>query len=290
MSNWTRLLFVFAAGIAFVACQAASPPASPASAAPAEVAPHDGPAPAAAPPAVPERAEPSPPSPAEPAAPAAAEPTADPPSGNAAAPSHEGLLKPALANETAPERYTVLLATTKGDLHVDVRRSWAPLAADRFYNLVKLGFFDDVAFFRVVEGFIAQTGLSGDPEVNAAWRSQMIHDDPVTQSNLHGMLSFAASGPNTRTTQLFINLSPNDRLDAMGFAPFARARELDVAQKLFAGYGEGAPGGAGPMQQRIQREGNRYLKAEFPKLDYIERATIADETRAPLKQRALPLR
>jgi peptidyl-prolyl cis-trans isomerase A (cyclophilin A) len=200
------------------------------------------------------------------------------------------LLDPGSAKETAPERFTAVLHTTQGELHVDVRRSWAPNGADRFYNLVKAGFFDGVAFFRVVAGFMAQTGLHGEPAVNTAWRGQMIADDPVTQSNVPGMMSFAASGPNTRTTQVFINLAANERLDAMGFAPFGRVRELDVAQKLFAGYGEGAPMGSGPMQQRIQREGNRYLKAEFPKLDYIERATIENETRAPLKQRQLPAR
>jgi peptidyl-prolyl cis-trans isomerase A (cyclophilin A) len=200
------------------------------------------------------------------------------------------LLEPERAKETAPERFTAVLHTTQGELHVDVRRSWAPNGADRFYNLVKAGFFDGVAFFRVVAGFMAQTGLHGEPAVNTAWRGQMIADDPVTQSNVPGMMSFAASGPNTRTTQVFINLAANERLDAMGFAPFGRVRELDVAQKLFAGYGEGAPMGSGPMQQRIQREGNRYLKAEFPKLDYIERATIENEMRAPLKQRQLPAR
>jgi peptidyl-prolyl cis-trans isomerase A (cyclophilin A) len=198
------------------------------------------------------------------------------------------LLRPPSSPPPAPEAYTALLRTTQGELRVDVRRSWAPLGADRFYHLVKLGFFDGIAFFRVVAGFMAQTGLHGDPAVNTAWRNQLIPDDPVAQSNLPGMISFATSGPNTRTTQVFINLADNARLDGMGFAPFGRVRELEIAQRLFSGYGEGAPQGAGPMQARIQREGNGYLKAEFPKLDYIERATIEKESNPPLKQRTLP--
>jgi peptidyl-prolyl cis-trans isomerase A (cyclophilin A) len=270
------LAFMCAAGIG---CQAPAPPAAVAAAETA--APQVQPAHEAAPPAQPAAAvAPAPAAP--PAVPSL--PAAEPPATN------QALLEPERATETAPERFTAVLHTTKGELHVDVRRSWAPNGADRFYNLVKLGFFDGVAFFRVVAGFMAQTGLHGDPAVNSAWRSRMIADDPVAQSNLPGMMSFAAAGPNTRTTQVFINLAANDRLDGMGFAPFGRVRELDVAQQLFAGYGEGAPAGSGPMQQRIQREGNRYLKAEFPKLDYIERATIENETRAPLKQRQLPVR
>jgi peptidyl-prolyl cis-trans isomerase A (cyclophilin A) len=186
-------------------------------------------------------------------------------------------LDPRRATLTAPERFTVVLETTQGDLHLDVRRSWAPRGADRFYNLVKLGFYEDVAFFRVLAGFMAQTGLHGDPAINTLWRTQRIEDDPVAQSNLPGMVSFAMSGKNSRTTQVFINIGNNANLDNMGFAPFGRARELDVLAKLHSGYGEGAPGGAGPAQARIQREGNSYLKAEFPRLDYIKRALIVDE-------------
>jgi peptidyl-prolyl cis-trans isomerase A (cyclophilin A) len=187
------------------------------------------------------------------------------------------LLNPRLANDPAPERFTVNLQTARGELHVDVRRSWAPHGADRIYNLVRAGYFDDTAFFRVIEGFIAQVGISGIPEVNRAWRGAAIDDDPVAQSNARGTISFAAAGKNTRTTQIFINLSDNPQLDAMGFAPFGRVRELDLAQKLYAGYGEGAPAGHGPLQARIQREGNAYLKGSFPELDFIQHATISDE-------------
>jgi peptidyl-prolyl cis-trans isomerase A (cyclophilin A) len=211
----------------------------------------------------------------EPTPAAAPQPAAEPSPDNAAEIKRQ-LLDPKRATDTAPERFTVVLETTRGDMHLDVRRSWAPRGADRFYNLVKLGFYEDVALFRVIAGFMAQTGLHGDPAVNAMWRTQRIEDDPVTQSNLPGMVSFAMSGKNTRTTQIFINIGNNANLDAMGFAPFGRVRELDVLAKIHSGYGEGAPGGAGPSQARIQREGNAYLKAEFPQLDYIKRALIVD--------------
>jgi peptidyl-prolyl cis-trans isomerase A (cyclophilin A) len=148
---------------------------------------------------------------------------------------------------------------------------------DRLYNLARLGYFDGNAFFRVVEGFVAQVGIHGDPAVNRVWRARSIEDDPVAQSNVRGMVSFAASGKKSRTTQIFISLADNAGLDRLGFAPLGRVRELDIAQKLYAGYGEAAPAGRGPSQTRIQREGNAYLKAEFPNLDYIERAVIEDE-------------
>jgi peptidyl-prolyl cis-trans isomerase A (cyclophilin A) len=220
-------------------------------------------------------------------APAAArpEPAPEPAQARAIEPSAEAsadtkrrqLLDPTHATLTAPERFTVRLETTQGDLHVDVHRSWSPRGADRFYNLVKLGFYEDVALFRVIAGFVAQTGLHGDPAVNALWRTARIEDDPVAQSNVPGMVSFAMSGKNSRTTQFFINLGNNANLDSMGFSPFGRVRELDVLAKLHSGYGEGAPGGNGPAQNRIQREGNRYLKAEFPQLDYIKHALIVDQ-------------
>lgn len=191
------------------------------------------------------------------------------------------LLDPSLQDETAPERFTVLFQTTKGELHLDVRRSWAPRGADRFYTLVKSGFFTDVAFFRVIAGFAAQAGIHGDGAINDVWRARRIEDDPVTQSNVRGMVSFATSGKNSRTTQFFVNLGDNPNLDAMGFAPIGRVRELDVLAKLHAGYGEGAPAGRGPVQSRMQREGNSYLKNEFPTLDYIEQASISDAHAAP---------
>jgi peptidyl-prolyl cis-trans isomerase A (cyclophilin A) len=208
---------------------------------------------------------------APPAPPVAAEVKA--PDDEAAPPRERDkrLLDPILANETAPERFTVLLDTTAGPIHLDLRRSWAPRGVDRFYNLVRIGFFDGASFFRVVPGFVAQVGIAADPAVSRAWRTQRIADDPVTQTNVSGMVSFATSGKNSRTTQLFINLADNTRLDAMGFAPIGRIRELDVARKLYSGYGEA------PVQARIEREGDGYLRAQFPKLDAIKRATIADE-------------
>ncbi len=226
------------------------------------------------------------PMPGEPSKPEA-EPPAAPP-GSAAHETPPQLLNPGLATRKAPDRYTVALETTKGTINIDVRRDWAPLGADRFYNLVRLRFFEDMAFFRVLDHFVAQSGLHGDPAVNTAWRDARIQDDPVKETNTTGMVTFATSGPNSRTTQFFINTGDNAGLDRMGFAPFGRVRELDLARTLYAGYGEGAPSGRGPMQARIQREGNAYLREQFPDLDYIKSATIVAETNAPLKQRALP--
>lgn len=184
------------------------------------------------------------------------------------------LLNPAAANERAPDRYTVEMTTTKGPILIDVTRAWAPAGADRFYNLVRIGYFTDVAFFRVMEGFMAQAGIHGDPAVNRAWRAANIPDDPVTQQNTRGMLSYAMAGPGTRTTQFFISFGDNRNLDAMGFAPFGRVRDMATVDRLHAGYGEGAPRGRGPMQGRLQMEGNAYLRAEFPNLDYIQSARI----------------
>lgn len=177
-------------------------------------------------------------------------------------------------DEQAPAVFAVKLVTTKGDVVIDVTREWAPLGADRFYTMVKAGFFKDVAFFRVIERFMAQTGLSGSPALNAKWRARPLKDDPVEQSNLRGMVTFATSGLNSRTTQFFINFADNKSLDRMGFAPFGKVRDMTVVDALYNGYGEGAPGGKGPSQQRIVGEGNSYLKAKFPKLDYIKSAEI----------------
>ena len=187
------------------------------------------------------------------------------------------LLRPAAANEQAPERYTVELTTTEGPILIDVTRAWAPLGADRFYNLVKIGFFEDMAFFRVIEGFMAQTGLHGDPRVNRAWRTASIQDDPVRQSNTRDRVTFATSGANSRTTQFFINFGDNSRLDGMGFAPFGQVRDMRAVDALHAGYGEGAPRGRGPSQGRIQSQGNAYLRQAFPELDYIRSARIVSE-------------
>lgn len=195
------------------------------------------------------------------------------PAGPTSAPGG-ALLDPSLAVEQAPEEYSVRLQTTKGVVVIDVVRAWAPLGADRFYNLVRIGYYDDAAFFRTIAGFMTQIGIHGDPAVSAIWKEAKIPDDPVTQSNTRGMVSFATSGPNTRTTQFFINYKDNSRLDSMGFAPFGVVRDMKSVDKLWVGYGEGDPMGPGPNQTRIQEEGNAYLRADFPKLDYLVRATI----------------
>jgi peptidyl-prolyl cis-trans isomerase A (cyclophilin A) len=183
---------------------------------------------------------------------------------------------PAQATATAPATYKVKMSTTKGDFTIEVHRDWAPIGADRFYNLVKLGYFTDVAFFRVIKDFMVQFGIHGDPEMNRAWRQARIQDDPTgKQSNKRGMVTFATSGPNSRTTQMFINYSDNGPLDRQGFAPFGKVVDgMKVVDSIEGMYGEGAPGGRGPAQGRFQSEGNAYLKAEFPKMDYIKSASI----------------
>ncbi len=175
----------------------------------------------------------------------------------------------------APATFRARFETGKGAFVIEVQRDWAPLGADRFYNLVKSGYYDGVRFFRVIPGFMAQFGIHGDPQVSAAWRDARIPDDPVRQRNARGMVSFATAGPGTRTTQLFINYRDNSQLDGMGFAPFGRVAEgMDVVDRLYGGYGEGAPSGRGPDQGRIQAEGNAYLERAFPELDQVRRATI----------------
>ena len=158
---------------------------------------------------------------------------------------------------------------------IEVHRDWSPQGADRFYNLVRTGYYDGVRFFRVISGFMAQFGIHGDPAVSARWRERRIPDDPVRQSNVRGAVSYAMAGPNTRTTQLFINFGDNSRLDGSGFSPFGQVVEgMDVVDRLNAEYGEGAPRGAGPDQSRIQAEGNAYLERDFPRLDFVRRATV----------------
>ena len=182
---------------------------------------------------------------------------------------NHALLHPALLKATAPAVFKVRLTTTRGDFVVEVHRDWAPLGADRFYNLVKNGYFNNASFFRVVYGFVAQFGLSPVPAVNAAWQHTEISDDPVKQTNAEGTLTFASRGPNTRTTQLFINFGDNARLDAMGFAPFATVVEgMDVVDKIYPGYGES------PDQGQLTDQGDAYVKANFPKIDKIKLARI----------------
>jgi cyclophilin family peptidyl-prolyl cis-trans isomerase len=186
------------------------------------------------------------------------------------------LRNPDALKEQAPATFNANFDTSKGLFVITVHRDWAPLGADRFYNLVKNGFYDDVRFFRVIDGFMAQFGIHGNPQVASAWRSAQIKDDPVKQSNKRGTVTFATSGPNTRTTQLFINFGDNAALDKQGFSPFGEVTKgMDVVDKIYNGYGEGAPRGKGPDQGRTQSEGNAYLTKDFPKLDYIKTATIA---------------
>jgi peptidyl-prolyl cis-trans isomerase A (cyclophilin A) len=189
---------------------------------------------------------------------------------------NEKLARPTALNQMAPETYRAKFETTRGDFVIEVTRAWAPNGADRFFNLVKNGFYDDCRFFRVVYGFMAQWGIHGDPAVAAVWRNATISDDPVKESNTRGLVSFATSGPNTRTTQVFINYADKNMvLDAQGFAPFGKVVEgMDVVNKLFSGYGEPPPKGHGPEQDRIQKDGNAYLNKSFPHLDAIRKATI----------------
>src|SRR5216684_7416304 len=186
------------------------------------------------------------------------------------------LMNPASLRAKAPDVFKAEFTTTKGKFVVEVHRDWAPLGADRFYNLVKNGFFDDARFFRVIAEFMVQFGINGNPAVQAPLREATFKDDPVKQSNKKGYVTFAKSGlPNSRSTQVFINFQDNDNLDSQGFAPFGRIVDgMNVVQKLNSDYGDGAPSGRGPDQARIQMEGNAYLTKDFPKLDYIKTATI----------------
>jgi peptidyl-prolyl cis-trans isomerase A (cyclophilin A) len=179
------------------------------------------------------------------------------------------LLNPASLHAKAPAVFKAKFSTTAGDFTVEVHRDWAPLGADRFYNLVRNGYFTNAAFFRVVPGFVVQFGLSANPAVNKVWKDADIQDDPVVESNKRGFLVFATAGPNTRTTQLFINFGDNSRLDGMGFAPFGTVVEgMDVVDKIFPGYGES------PRQDLITDQGDTYLTANFPKIDKIKLAHV----------------
>ena len=185
------------------------------------------------------------------------------------------LLRPALLKERAPDQYQAKFTTTRGDFTVTVTRAWAPLGADRFYNLLKHHFYDNASFFRVLPGFVVQFGISAYPPVSAAWKKTEIKDDPVSQSNQRGYLVFATAGKDTRTTQVFINLADNKRLDSMGFAPFGQVTEgMNVVEMMYEGYGEGAPQGSGPDQSQIEQQGKPYLDKGWPKLDYIKTTTL----------------
>jgi len=186
---------------------------------------------------------------------------------------HRSLLDPASLNQKAPDSYKAKFTTTKGDFVIEVTRAWAPIGADRFYNLVKNGFFTDVEFFRVVPDFVVQFGINGNPKIAAAWSNANLTDDPVVQSNQRGYITYAKTGaPNSRSTQVFINL--NDRnagLDGQGFAPFGKVVEgMDVVDKLYSGYGEQVTN----LQDQIAQQGNAFLKKSFPELDSIKTAVI----------------
>ena len=174
------------------------------------------------------------------------------------------------ASSPAPNEFKANFETSKGTVVIEIHRDWAPQGVDRFYQLVQSGFFNDARFFRVVPDFVVQFGIHKDPEVQARWRTANIPDDPVKQSNQRGYLVFATAGPNTRTTQLFINLRDNSQsLDPQGFAPFGRVTEgMDVVDHLYSGYGEA------PQQPLIQAQGNQYLQSQFPNLDYIKTAKV----------------
>jgi peptidyl-prolyl cis-trans isomerase A (cyclophilin A) len=189
-----------------------------------------------------------------------------------------GLLDPTQASSKAPDVFRVAVKTSAGQFTIEVHRTWAPHGADRFFNLVSIGYFQNVAFYRVIDGFMAQFGFHGDPAVNAAWRNARIPVDPVVQSNTRGRVTFAMAGsPDSRTTQLFVNLVDNPYLDGMGFAPIGEIVEgFETVEALYSGYGEGAPRGGGPSQSQIFRLGNSYLEAGFPKLDYILEATLIE--------------
>lgn len=179
----------------------------------------------------------------------------------------------------APAVFIALLETSKGDILIEVHRDWAPQGADRFYNLVRNGYYNDCRFFRVIKDFMAQIGIHGDPAVSAAWRPANILDDLVKRSNTRGYVTFAQTGaPNSRTTQFFVNFKDNSSLDNQRFAPFGKVvRGMDVVDALHAGYGEGAPRGSGPEQMQLMQKGNAYLAQGFPELDYVKTCSILRE-------------
>jgi peptidyl-prolyl cis-trans isomerase A (cyclophilin A) len=203
----------------------------------------------------------------------------------AAQPDYSKLLNPSALNETAPDNFQAKFVTTKGTFVIQVRRSWSPNGADRFYNLVKNGYYDNCRIFRIVPGFMMQFGINGDPKVNAVWSKAVIKDDPVKQSNRKGYVSFAKGGPNSRTTQIFINFDDqNILLDGQGFSPFGTlTKGTDIVMSndprvgFYNEYLDGPPQGKGPDQGKIQLEGNAYLDKNFPKLDFIKTATIVEE-------------
>ena len=185
------------------------------------------------------------------------------------------LLQPQRYTETAPATYRVRLETSVGDVVIQVERDWAPIGADRFYNLAKGGFYDDSRVYRVVAGFMAQIGLNADPYVSQAWKTQYLVDDPVVESNTRGRVAFAKGGRHTRTTEIFISYKDNSALDAEGFAPLGTVIEgMDVVDAFYTDYGDGPPRGEGPYQAMAAARGNEYLDADFPELTRILVVTV----------------
>jgi peptidyl-prolyl cis-trans isomerase A (cyclophilin A) len=253
---------MLAAGIILAGCSKSEPPAE---------------STATQPPKTEAPAQPATPPPAEskPESPTTSAPTA---SAQPARSYAKELLAPAKLKEKAPETYKVKFDTARGEFTVTVTRAWAPLGADRFYNLVKHHFYDNAAFFRVVPQFVVQFGINANPTVSAAWKHTEIKDDPVTQSNKRGAIVFATAGPNTRTTQVFINLKDNSRLDSMGFAPFGTVdgNGMNVVEMMYEGYGDSA----GPDQDQLEKQGDPYLLKGWPKLDHIKSATLVNASTA----------
>lgn len=176
-----------------------------------------------------------------------------------------------------PDQYRVKFETTKGDFIVEVYRDWAPRGADHFFELVEAKFYDGVRFHRVVRGFVCQFGINGNPKTQQLWSTLQIPDDPVKEKNRKGTIAYAMRGPNTRTTQVFINLRDNLDLDKSGFAPFGKVVEgMEVVESLYYSYGEVAPRGGGPDPTQIELQGNQYLDRQFPRLDSIQRAVVIE--------------
>ena len=186
----------------------------------------------------------------------------------------------------APDVYTVRFQTTKGDFLATFERAWSPLGNDRFYTLVQEGFFQDIAFFRAIRGFMIQFGIHNDPQQNQKWGGKPILDDASVQSNARGYITFAMAGPKSRTSQLFINTNNNSNLDSMGFTPIGAVlntpthKGMETVDKIFTGYGEGHPSGRGPSQELLQNLGNSFLREHYPYLDYLESATICRNEKA----------
>jgi peptidyl-prolyl cis-trans isomerase A (cyclophilin A) len=188
------------------------------------------------------------------------------------------LKNPSTLKAQAPATFQAKFTTTKGDFVVEVHRDWAPHGADRFYNLVRAGFYTDCTFFRVLRtprAFMAQFGISPNPAIAAAWQNANIPDDPKKETNTRGRVTFAMGGPNTRTTQIFVNYGDNSFLDNQNFPPFGEVvAGMEVVDQLYAEYGEGAPSGRGPDQGKLQTEGKAYTDRNYPKLDHVIKASI----------------